>query len=101
MQFQKKKQGQRKKKKKRKDDKFGASGSDISACSVSEEGLKSTGNGELEASDGSNLEAVLPVKEKEPGKKGFEDVSQADTDQDAPSIASEVASPIPFDVSNR
>ena len=28
-----------------------------------------------------------------------EEISQADTDRDAPSIASEVGSPIPFDVS--
>lgn len=43
------------------------------------------------------------MEEKVPQKDGedveVEEISQADTDRDAPSIASEVGSPIPFDVS--
>lgn len=48
-------------------------------------------------------EAAVAVEEKLPQKEGedveVEEISQADTDRDAPSIASELGSPIPFDVS--
>ena len=106
MQFQKKKQGLKKKKKKGKSEKSGASGtgSDASAASgnVSQsEGRKSANGEHLEASEGSKPDEFVPVKDDKLGRKDedAEEVSQADTDQDAPSIASEAASPIPFDVS--
>ena len=43
------------------------------------------------------MEEKIPPKDE--ADVEVEEISQADTDRDAPSIASEVGSPIPFDVS--
>lgn len=99
--FQKKKSGTGTKKKKKKDGRSSTSGSAQSPSPRGERRRRSTSQdrGAKEV----NPEAAAAVEEKLPKKDGedveVEEISQADTDRDAPSIASEVGSPIPFDVS--
>ena len=98
--FQKKKSGTGTKKKKKKD-RSSTSGSAQSPSPRGERRRRSTSQDR-----GTKLpqpEAAVAAEEKLPPKDGedveVEEISQADTDRDAPSIASEVGSPIPFDVS--
>jgi len=98
--FQKKKSGTGTKKKKKKD-RSSTSGSARSPSPRGERRRRSTSQDR-----GTKLpqpEAAVAAEEKIPPKDGedveVEEISQADTDRDAPSIASEVGSPIPFDVS--
>ena len=98
--FQKKKSGTGTKKKKKKD-KSSTSGSAQSPSPRGERRRRSTSQDR-----GTKLpqpETAVAAEEKIPPKDGedveVEEISQADTDRDAPSIASEVGSPIPFDVS--
>ena len=86
LQFQKRKQGGKKKKKKKPGE---ASGSQTSETSEDQR-----------LASGSLEQAVDPeVKRRLQKAEGGEEVSQADTDHDAPSLASEAGSPIPFEVS--
>lgn len=98
--FQKKKSGTGTKKKKKKD-RSSTSGSAQSPSPRGERRRRSTSQDR--GTKLPQLEAAVAVEEKIPPKDGedveVEEISQADTDRDAPSIASEVGSPIPFDVS--
>lgn len=98
--FQKKKSGTGTKKKKKKD-RSSTSGSAQSPSPRGERRRRSTSQDR-----GTKLpqpETAVAAEEKIPHKDAedveVEEISQADTDRDAPSIASEVGSPIPFDVS--
>lgn len=98
--FQKKKSGTGTKKKKKKD-RSSTSGSAQSPSPRGERRRRSTSQDR--GAKLASLEAAAAVEEKLPKTDGedveVEEISQADTDRDAPSIASEVGSPIPFDVS--
>lgn len=100
--FQKKKTGTGTgTKKKKKKDRSSTSGSAQSPSPRGEKRRRSTSRDR--AAKLVNPEAAAAVEEKLPKTDGedveVEEISQADTDRDAPSIASEVGSPIPFDVS--
>lgn len=99
--FQKKKSGTGTKKKKKK----GTSSTSGSAQSPSpgakERRRRSTSQDRVAKS---LPDAAVAGEEKVAKAEGedveVEEISQADTDRDAPSIASELGSPIPFDVSS-
>lgn len=89
LQFQKKRHGTKKKKKKEK-----SSGSVASGASETSERPASN--------EHRNNSKQLPVDQQVKAKKtkeDVEDISQTDTDYDAPSIHSDQGSPIPFEVS--
>lgn len=96
MQFQKKKQGGKKKKKK---DKASGSSGSASGTSGSEAAKPASNQEQIEANlrqqpvESASQEASPQRKEGE-----LEDISQTDTDHDAPSIHSEIGSPIHFEV---
>lgn len=98
--FQKKKSGSGTKKKKKK----GTSSTSGSAQSPSP-GAKERRRRSTSQDRGAKLHRGAAVAGEEKGAKPegedveVEEISQADTDRDAPSIASELGSPIPFDVS--
>lgn len=98
--FQKKKSGTGTKKKKKK----GTSSTSGSAQSPSP-GAKERRRRSTSQDRGAKLHHEAAVTGEEKVVKGegedveVEEISQADTDRDAPSIASELGSPIPFDVS--
>lgn len=97
LKFQKKKHVV-KKKKKRDQTASGASGSEASEASsapASDERPQSNSRQEQPV-ELAEHEAKLKKK-----KKDTEDVSQADTDHDAPSIHSDFGSPIPFEVKKK
>lgn len=99
--FQKKKTSTGTKKKKKKD-RSSTSGS-AQSPSPGRERRRRSSSQDRAAAKIANLEAALALEEKVPKQDGedveVEEISQADTDRDAPSIASELGSPIPFDVS--
>ena len=100
--FQKKKSGTGTGTKKKK--KKGTSSTSGSAQSPSP-GAKERRRRSTSQDRGAKVKPEAAVTEEEKVAKGesedgeMEEISQADTDRDAPSIASEVGSPIPFDVS--
>ena len=97
--FQKKKSGSGTKKKKKKD----RSSTSGSARSPSPGERRRRSTSQDRGTKPAQPEATVAAEEKSPKNEGedveVEEISQADTDRDAPSIASEVGSPIPFDVS--
>ena len=99
--FQKKKSGTGTKKKKKK----GTSSTSGSAQSPSP-GAKERRRRSTSQERGAKPlpETAVAGEEKVAQREGedveVEEISQADTDRDAPSIASELGSPIPFDVSS-
>lgn len=98
--FQKKKSGTGTKKKKKKGT-SSTSGSGQSPSPGGKEGRRRSTSRDRGAKPLAELAAA--GEEKGPPREGedveVEEISQADTDRDAPSIASELGSPIPFDVS--
>jgi hypothetical protein len=100
--FQKKKHTPKKKKKR---DKVGRSSGSASGASGSEGGIDGgsgpASNEELPKANLKQQPVESAVPEASPEKKEgeLEDISQTDTDHDAPSIHSELGSPIHFEVS--